>query len=69
MTGYDMGALIIAVRATLPTSKLKTFEETLYRAALSPLASDDLRMAAGVEPRPRFDRFEVIQGGRDPEAA
>ncbi len=63
MTGYDIGALIIAVRATLPTSKLRTFEETLYRAATSPCASDDLRMAVGIEPRPRLGRFEVIKGG------
>jgi hypothetical protein len=67
MSAYDIGALIIAVRAALPTSRLADFQETLYRAATGPMASDDLRIACGLEPRddepPSKRKFDVIAGG------
>jgi hypothetical protein len=65
MTGFDIGALIIAIRAAVPTAKLKVFEETLYRAAMSPCASDELRWALGIEPRESGPHrpFSVIPGG------
>jgi len=67
MTCYDISALIIAIRAALPVSNLKIFEETLCRAVTSPMASDDFRFAAGIEPREtdhRPFRPKVITGGR-----
>jgi hypothetical protein len=63
MNAFDIGALIIAVRHTLPTNKLKGFEDLLYRAALSPNASDEFRWALNIEPREKMRPFEVITGG------
>jgi hypothetical protein len=67
MNGYDLGALIVAVRAVLPTAKLKDFDDMLLRAATSPCASDDLRFAVGLEPRGDEPsgpgrKFKVIPG-------
>jgi hypothetical protein len=63
MNAFDIGALIIATRATIPTNKLKAFEELLYRAALSPNASDEFRWALNIEPREPKRPFTVIPGG------
>jgi hypothetical protein len=63
MNAFDIGALIIAIRTTVPTNKLKAFEELLYRAALSPNASNELRWALNIEPREPKRPFEVITGG------
>ena len=64
MSMYDLGAVIIAVRAALPTNRLQVFEETLYRAAMSPHASNDLREAIGLKPR-SAPRFHVVPGNNN----
>jgi hypothetical protein len=64
MNAFDIGVFLIALRSTIPTAKLKTFEDLLYRGALSPNASDDLRWALNIEPRESAKRpFEVVTGG------
>jgi hypothetical protein len=62
---YDLGALFIAIRNVLPTNKLTEFEDLLYRAALSPHASEAFRWAMNIEPRESAAHhpFEVITGG------
>ena len=64
MNGFDLGILLIAIRNALPTSKLAAFNETMYRGAMSPQASDALRFAVGVDHvNEQPCKFEVIQGG------
>jgi hypothetical protein len=64
MNGYDLGTLLVAIRATLPTKRLAEFDEIIYRGAMSAEASDALRFALGVDrANEQLRKFQVINGG------